>query len=663
MLFKPTAAILLLVFAFANSGFSQLHKGSPADSLAKPVEKFNNSAQFGQEGIGMGSRITGTSLLNISTSPLIVVDGIPYQNISSKDFDFTTADERDYAQLIGLAQEDIKEIAIEHNPVVTAQYGSRAAGGIIWVTTKRGGTGKINVNYNYKSTLGVQPRGYEVLDGDEYIMLMQEELHNKYGIYDLPSQLDYATANLYIRNNYFHNTDWYNEITQRSITHDHSLSVSGNVENLGFRVSGSYLNKEGIIKNSGLKRNTLRIDLNYSFKKYVKLFFTLDYLYTNTEAHFQRSGIYSLDKLALEMMPNASVYEMDEQGNYTGNYLAPINGFQGTGYINPVYLVNQSKNESKNNRTIPTFRLEFKPIQKLTYNFTASYITNYNIEKSFDPIYGINVTDYDPSIESRVYPNFDYNKTYENKNHNFYTNNELEYKAIQSENHKLTAKAAIHTFSHDPNFLYSASSMSSNNSYLNSDTKYNSRYEIVTLNYTAFNKYTLDFSMKGENHSLDDDYMIDPSVSLHWIASNEEFIKKLTIINSLSFAASYGTAFNEIISAYSLPFYTYLDYFSFATKNTLKNLNVGFNFAILNNRVNIYLNYFNRVTEPQNYKLLGDTFSLSYPPTANYISSYFSGLESKNQGWEMNLQTVIVKQKDFSFDFSLNLYKSNEEYS
>ena len=102
------------------------------------------AANSGDPGAGMQIRIRGTSTINGSTNPLIVLDGMPYETEIPSDFNFGTADEQGYAALLNIAPADIADISVLKDAASAAIYGSRAANGVILITTKRGSAGKVS---------------------------------------------------------------------------------------------------------------------------------------------------------------------------------------------------------------------------------------------------------------------------------------------------------------------------------------------------------------------------------------------------------------------------------------------------------------------------------------------------------------------------------------
>ena len=98
-----------------------------------------------------------------SSQPLIVVDGFPYDASVDDDFDFATADEEEYSQLLNISPDDIKEIAVLKDAAATALYGAKAANGVLLITTKRGTVSKPRISYTFKGTMINKPEGIQVL--------------------------------------------------------------------------------------------------------------------------------------------------------------------------------------------------------------------------------------------------------------------------------------------------------------------------------------------------------------------------------------------------------------------------------------------------------------------------------------------------------------------
>src|SRR5688500_14788285 len=126
------------------------------------------TATSGDPGAAMNIRIRGISSISGSGNPLIVVDGMPLQTEIPGDFNFGSADEQGYAQLLNISPADIKEITALKDASATAIWGSRAANGVLVITTKRGGKGTPAITYTAKTTASFLPKAIPLLNGDQY---------------------------------------------------------------------------------------------------------------------------------------------------------------------------------------------------------------------------------------------------------------------------------------------------------------------------------------------------------------------------------------------------------------------------------------------------------------------------------------------------------------
>jgi len=130
----------------------------------------------GNLGSGTSMRLRGVSTINGSSEPLIVVDGNVWQT-GGQQIDGDMNEEK-FAQLLNINPEDIESISVLKDAAATAIWGSQGSNGVIEIKTKRGTRGKTRVSYSFRLTGTYQPKGYEMLNGDEYTMMMKEEYFN-----------------------------------------------------------------------------------------------------------------------------------------------------------------------------------------------------------------------------------------------------------------------------------------------------------------------------------------------------------------------------------------------------------------------------------------------------------------------------------------------------
>ena len=263
---------------------------SADEALQGKIAGLDIVAGSGNLGSGTQMRLRGVTSINGDKNPLIVVDD---QIFDAPDFDPENATEEDYAALLSVNVEDIDDITVLKDAASTAIWGSRGANGVIEIKTKRGARGPVKVNYSYKFSGSWQPKGYKLLNGDQYTMLMKEELYN-------PTQAADATTNIYELNydanghpgdweNWNNNTDWVDEVSQFGQSHDHSFNISGGGEKANFRISAGYLHQTGTIIKQTLNRFTTRLALDYFVSDRIKFVTNFAFTYTNNNKNYSQT--------------------------------------------------------------------------------------------------------------------------------------------------------------------------------------------------------------------------------------------------------------------------------------------------------------------------------------------------------------------------------------
>ncbi len=344
---------------------------SVADALQGKVSGLDILSASGDPGAGSQIVIRGLSSMG-NNKPLIVIDGIPQDNIPS-NFDLSSADSEDISNLINIALQDIKTIEVLKDAASTAVYGSKGADGVLLIETHKGRMGKVQFDYQYKPSINIQPPAIPMLSGDEYIMLQLEEWHNSSGVYDIPDEIAYNKdyVDFY---NYSANTDWLAAITQSSMTHDHYFKISGGGDKTRYFTSFSYVDEGGTTINTRSKRFSTRINLDYFLSQ--KLLFSIQFNYTNnTRDDNMEIENRNIREMAYIKAPNMSIREFDAGGRPTGEYFTPINSYQGSGssYFNPVAVARLGKNDRVSHSLQNTFKLRYNLTGWLTFNETVSF--------------------------------------------------------------------------------------------------------------------------------------------------------------------------------------------------------------------------------------------------------------------------------------------------
>ena len=299
---------------------------SADEALQGQIAGLDIVAGSGNLGAGTQMRLRGVTSINGNKNPLIVVDD---QIFDAPDFDAENATDEDYASLLSVNVDDIASINVLKDAASTAIWGSKGANGVIEIKTKRGARGKTKVTYKYMFTGSWQPDGYKLLNGDQYTMMMKEELYN-------PTQNPDATKHInelnYVKDwadfeNWNNNTDWVDAVTQFGQSHDHSLTISGGGEKATFRISAGYLHQKGTIIKQTLNRFTTRMALDYFVSDRIKFITSFAFTYTNNNKNYS-----DLLSAAQRLAPNMSIYRQDRNGNDTGEFFI-MNSSKAT--INP----------------------------------------------------------------------------------------------------------------------------------------------------------------------------------------------------------------------------------------------------------------------------------------------------------------------------------------
>lgn len=646
-------------------------------------------ASSGDPGAGMSIRIRGTSSINSSSEPLIVVDNIPYDTEISADFDFATADEEGYAAMLNISPGDIQEITVLKDAASTAQWGSKAANGVLMIKTKRGTIGKPVVNYTYKFSLAEQPDPIPMLNGDQYSMMILEGFMNLKGVpisadnkefrYD-PEWEDYY--------NYSQNTDWIDAVTRTGYTHDHNISLSGGGEKARYRFSVGYLNQIGTTLGTDLKKLSGRLNLDYFVSD--KISFSTDIAYNlgnNNKNYpdidskkYKHAGIR---EIAYKKMPNMSIYEMDEEGNPTDVYFSPEENSQGGWYstYNPVAMADKGMYNILNNRIIPKFSLRYSILSSLQYTFDVAFDINNEKRRSFLPqdATGKNWTD----------PNVNRSGDVDNDAFSVQTFNKLYYHPKLGDKHDLMLLASFIT-GDKTNYgyaVYTANSASValqdpsiesriiNGSGLSvSSGKSRSRdmAGLFTFSYSLLDRYIISGSLRRDGSSkfgAEHRWGTFPAISARWRISGEPFMQSLTFLDDLSIRASYGENGNAPgksytqYNTYGTLSWNYMGEAAIYSKSmelankkweTAVQKNLGFELIMFRDRINIDVDFYKKRTLDLYFK------DLTIPSSSGFNEIEMNAGIMDNKGWEINVISRVLKidASRLTVDFNFNVARN-----
>ncbi|WP_407425804.1 SusC/RagA family TonB-linked outer membrane protein [Arcticibacter sp.] len=653
----------------------------------------------GDPGSGMSIRIRGTASLSGNSNPLIVVDDMPFETSIPESFDFGSADEQGYAQLLNIAPSDIAEITVLKDAASTAVWGSRAANGVLVIRTKRGVIGKPLVTYTFRGTMNKQPKAIPLLTGDQFSMLVPEMVSNSGGLplnRVLNKEFGYDPNDPYYYSNYSNNTSWIDEITQTGLQHDHNLSMTGGGQKAKYYASVGYLNSVGTTKGTSLDRITSKVNLDYTVSQRIRFRTDIAYTYSNNPVNFTDR----IRDVAYQKMPNMAVYEYDEYGNKTPVYFSPASNIQGqfgfdgnnkvTGTFNPLAMANEGFSKTLVQRVVPKFNIRYDLIPNLlTTTFDLQLDINSSKTQSFLPqiatgrlttetfVNRATDSDWDGfDVQSKL--NFLFNPRLP-ENHSFTSLLSFQTKDEKNQTqYSLTSNTASSLLT-DP----SIPSRAITGNLTSGESQYRTVGVLLNGQYGYKDRYILNASIRMDGNSRfgpENRYGYFPSLSGRWHIGGpdgESFLRGLTFMDDLSLRASWGLAGKTpskdylFYNTYNTWGWTYQGQSGvYPSSLELSNLkwetlvgeNLGFNLALFNYRIRVDAEIYKNRTKD----LIFDKLQLPY--YTGYNQLMFNVGTMDNNGWELMVNTIPVKSKnwivgvDFNIAQNLNVVKSVSEY-
>jgi TonB-linked SusC/RagA family outer membrane protein len=681
--------------ARANTGSVSRVKGS--DIANTPVQSFDAALAGRATGVNITAtsgvvnqapvfRIRGTNSLSLSSYPLIVIDGVPAytDNVGVGSNAMNNP-------LSAINPNDIESIDIAKDAAATSLYGSRAANGVVFVTTKKGRAGKAKLTYNGSVAFSKAVRTADILDGDQYLEIKNEGLVNA-GTYDAVK-------------NYYGNsigpdgkvvrTNWFDYIFRRGLTYTNSISVSGASETTKYYASVGYTRQQGILKSNDYNRKSVLFNFEHKVGSWLTVGNRTNYANdltgsklstgqgaTNTAAN---SVAY---RMALISAPIIGPYNKDGSFNATGLNLGLMDN-QGhltstarMGYTNPVITLTFNKDNTGNNFIQSNSFVAVKPIKGLVLK-TAYGIDNMysRTERYFDPRsmegYTANgsATGISAKREKWVWTNT-VNYAFDVKDHHFDILGGEEQQKFTGDQFGL-----IRSGQTDPDYVDIQGGFSTVSVTATQDERYYQYLESLfsRLQYEFNQKYQFSASLRRDQSSLlgkNNKSGLFWGFSGGWEVSKEGFWDKAglsRVVNFFKLKASYGKVGNlsgigdyQTLSTYAASLYGGIAalYFS-ASGNpdlkweTSKKTDVGIVFGLLDNRINGELSFYKNNID-------GLIFGVPVPSSAGIPGSTPNTILSNvgkmyNKGIEIALNGEIIRGRDLGWEAGLNVsFNKNE---
>lgn len=649
----------------------------------------------GDPGARSSIRIRGTSTLNASAEPLIVIDGIPYSTDINDDFNFATANAEDFGQLVNIAPTDIESIEVLKDAAATAIWGTKGGNGVLMINTKKGARGKTRFNFSTKFTTRFEPDPIPMLDGNQYVALMQDAIWNSANaqgisnsftlldlLYNTP-EINYSPDWRYF-DEYNVDTDWLDEVRRTAVVSDNNFSMSGGGDKATYRFSFGYLNDQGTTIGTSLDRMTSLLSINYSFSE--KLRVDVDYSFTHTKRNSNydsgRSGWRNARSEAMAKMPNKSPYWIDEEtGERTDEYFSRQNfqefqgAFNGSRNYNPVALVNEGFNTSDIHESRITFRMNYYMNPNLTYTGYASMKLNSNRNNKFLPQVATGVTGVSPYANQSNDAMSD--------GFNLITENKLLFRKNWEDRHNVVVMGLLRTNQYQGSSYLSqiAGAASAGladpttggavTDYGSGSSETRSMSAIFNAHYTFMERYMVNTTLNYEGNSslgASERWGLFPSVGLAWQAQEEEFVKDLGWVDQAKIRASYGASgrspsgSSPYIGSFQALNENYMDMAAIAPIRiqldnlkweSSKEVNLGADLILMDNKLNITFDWYSKHTTD----LLQKNVDIPASTGFSSIKFYNSG-EISNKGIEFRASYEIFRNADWRVSVNANVSRN-----
>jgi TonB-linked SusC/RagA family outer membrane protein len=591
-------------------------------------------------------QIRGAGSINSSNSALVVVDGLPGVDPSS------------------INPNDIKSIEVLKDASAAAIYGTRAANGVVLITTKTGKKGDMTVKFGAELGFQSVAKKIDVLNGQQYMETLNAlrlESNNPEGAIYTADQIAAVGKG----------TNWQDEIFRTSApVQNYQLSISGGGEKHDFYLGLSYFDQQGVVKLSNLKKYNIRANMNLTPKEFLRFKFNMNYTRSDGNSTFENmdgtNEAAGPINSALQFDPTLAPGIDPETGRYRKNSFIALD--------NPQALLYGISPEKQGNSVYGTFTTEIEPLKDLVATVRLGATIDTYTESSYRSRETMN------GLASKG----EASKKSEEKTQ-WLAEFLLSYKKNFNDIHKITilAGTTFEQFSSQyikgeaKGFLSDVTGSNSMHSgdNLNGDDVYSFKDRnrlngfLGRVNYDLMNKYLLTASFRYDGtsrFSKDHKYAFFPSVAFAWRISEEPFIKKYENISDLKLRIGYGQLGNQGIDNYqtlqtlkaggSAVFGNSLSQGLVQARlpnpdlkwETTAESNIGIDFGFFNNRITGSLDFYIRDTKDQ-------LFDKPLPSSIGFSNIKINAGKVRNSGIDLTLNTVNIDRKAWGWDTSLNL--------
>ncbi len=663
--------------------------------------------QTGLPGTGLSIVIRGTGSINAGSEPLYVVDGFPL-DIAGQNSDGSIGT----SPLANLSANDIESVQVLKDAAAGAIYGSRAANGVVLITTKRGKSGKLKISLNTNTGISSIAKKLDILSAEEWVDVATEVANTNWvrsGTGRTTDQTnDQRRAILGLKAGEYNTSympderwsqaghpgltyvDWQDAIYRKAIFQNYQLSATGGTENVSYFFSGNYLNQQATLINTDFKSYGVRANIEAKANRNLKLGINLAPTYSenNTpQGDGKDSPIMNIAAISPVVESNA--------GLNTGAGEFPTYTWSSPRLISPYAILNNSIGLTKNTRLLTSVYAEYYILPsffaKTTINYddvnqqTKTYVSDYvavggTAERITNP--GKNASGSYGGYRKQNFVNentLNFIKTF-NTIHNVSAVAGVSYNSVHSEAFNIRtaggfANNIVNTIS---NAIPNAAGVTVTGTTTENNNTLFSYYGRLQYDYAG--KYLITGSIRRDASSkfgINNQWGTFPSASIGWRISQESFLKDVKEISDLKLRFSWGKSGNNNIGNYnSIPTLSGTSYnfggntptvasgqvaaglanpnLKWEASNTY---NLGFDAALFNNRINLS---FDAYTKKSTDLLL----NLPVLAASGFSTSLQNTGSVKNQGIEAGITSRNIVTADFQWSTNANIaFNRNEVIS
>lgn len=632
-------------------GMADMPVNQFAQQLQGKVAGVQINQYSGQPGRGIQFRIRGAASLFASNQPLVVVDGLPITG-----------------SINNINPAEIESFSVLKDASSTSLYGSRAANGVIMITTKQATTGKLNISFdaNYGIQKIPESKQYKMMNAREFAEFQNEYYEDRVKYEHYKGKLNPVYEN---PERYGEGTNWFKTLTRTAPIQSYNLTVRSGSKTASTVAVAGYSKQDGVILNTSTQLFSLRLNQKFNFDDKLLLTFSLAPSYRKDHNNrMNTDGLGGLVEKIFESSPLVS--PVNEDGTYPLFVHSP--GMVST--VNPYAVLTQQKDDYATTRILAN--------ANIVYNFLDGFFlkTNFGIDKGaetrnrFFPSYTVPsllASGYSSSVDNYSWTAdfmLGYQKTLAEK-HNFDVL--LGYSA-QKFNQTSNNVSGTNFPSDDVEWLNAATVITDGSS---NTTDYSLLSQLARFNYNYDRKYIFSAAIRRDGSSrfgANKKYGYFPSVSVGWVVSDENFWK-VKPVNFFKVRMSYGVTGNNNIGNYT--FMANMGQYNYVSQDKLvsggsisslgntelawernKQFDVGFDMNFLNNRLTFTYDYYRKVTD-------GLIMDMPVPRASGFTSIktnvgviHFWGHEFSIHS--VNFSGVFNWTTDFNISFDRNKVKS-----